>query len=268
MLQLTATVPLKPVDVLSVIKLVLPVVAPEVKLRLWLAGLSVKLGATKVTGTLVVTEYGTEPPEGVPVEVSSSVALPLLPVGTLTVTLVLPVPPEVSATEFGVTEQVGVPPATLLPEIEHVVVTVPTKPLTEVSCRLVVLPLRGADVTTVSGDGVAAAVKLEPVTVTSTAGDVITTPPLVPVTVTLRVPVVPTGVTILRVLTLEPPEVTETLLGCRLQVPDVLPVTAVTVQERFTVPVKPPTEAIVIPSVFPVVAPEMKVSDVDTGVML
>lgn len=267
-MQVTATVPLKLLTDANVIVLVLPVVAPEVKLRLWLAGLSVKLGATKVTGTVVVTEYAAEPPVVVPLEASTRVELPLLPAGALTVKAVLPVPPEVRATELGVGAQLGVPPVTFPAEIEQVVVTVPAKPPVEVSCRLAVFPLSVAAVTTVSDEGVGAAVKAGPVTVTCTAGEVMTMFPLLPVTVMLSIPAVFAGVTMLRVLALELPEVSATLLGCRLQVPEVLPVIVVTVQERFTDPAKPPTEAIVRPSVLPVVAPEAKVREPDAGVML
>jgi len=252
--QLIATEPTKPLVEVSVNPSVLPVVAPEVRLSVLVVGTMVKEGAVSVAVTEVEAVAAMVPPVGAPEPEIFSVSTPAAPAVDVSVTVVVFVPPAVSVTLAGEAAQVptGDPLTTV---VVQPIVTVPAKPLTEATVITLVLPVVApAAIFSVVGSGVS--VKDDAVSVTAMAEEVTTVVPLVPVTVTFNTPEVPGVVVMVNVLVPVPPEVRATGV-VEAQVPAAVPLTLVTVQLTTTEPTKLFTEAKVIASVLPVVAPEM-----------
>jgi len=142
--------------------------------------------------------------------------------------------------------------------------TVPAKPLVEVRVTTFVFWVVAPEVK--ESDGVCGLrVKEGAVRVTAMVEEVTTVVPLVPVTVTLRVPAVPTVVLTVSTVEPEPPEVRASEVGERLHVPAAVPLAVVTVQVRATVPTKLFTDLRAMESVLPVVAPEINEIAVEVG---
>jgi hypothetical protein len=163
-----------------------------------------------------------------------------------------PEPPAVSTALAGLTAQVGGKTSELA-EIEQESATVPLKALTELSGVVVVLAAVAPEVRL----SAAGALRLRdaPVTVTEMAAELTVVVPLVPVTVTLRVPAVPNVVAIVRTV-LEELLLSTTEVGRTEQLPAALPLVVVTVHVSATVPAKLLREAMAIVSALPLVAPE------------
>jgi len=232
---------------------VLPLEAPDVKLSAVGAALSVKLGVTTVAAMLVDTLTAAEAPAVVPEATMVAVSAPTMPVLALIVTMLVDVPPAVSATEDGERLQEPV----VAPLVVQVSATVPTNPLTELRVRvLAALPAAG----TVIVVGEAVSVKDDAVRLRMMAGALTDTPPAMAVTTTLSAPDVPGVVT--RVSMLDADAVVPvrvTLVGESVQEPVAVPLTFVTAQVREMRPAKPLVDATVIASVLPAVVPEMRV---------
>jgi hypothetical protein len=179
-------------------------------------------------------------------------------------TVAVPVPSEASVTLVGATEQVGGKAAVPV-EIEHVRATAPAKPLVEVRVRGSELPVVAPEVKLSEGTE-AVNVKVGGLEVTVTAtGEVTEIEPFVPVTVTLRAPLVPDVVVTVSTLVPVPPEVSVTEVGARAQVPAAVPLAVDTAQVRATVPANPFVEVSVMVEVLPVVAPATRVNVAGEG---
>ena len=258
--QESATAPAKfPVEA-TVSVVVLPVVAPEVKLSEEGEELKVNEGAVTVTVTVDVT-----------------VRLPLIPVTTtdsvpapptvllLMVSVLMPVPPDVSVTEAGAREQVpaAVPVKVVTLQVRP---TVPEKVFTDASVRLSMVELLDPDP---SAGVVVVGVMLNrgPLTTTVMADEVTVVLPLVPVTVTLSVPLALAVLFVMvRVLVPVPPALSAEEVGVSEHVPADVPLAVVTAQVSATVPEKLFTEAKVMLSVTVAPALEIRVSAVEVGV--
>ena len=183
----------------------------------------------------------------------------------LIVSVLLALLPEVSVTELCESEQVpaAVPPAFVTAQVSC---TPPAKPFCDVTVMLSVLPV-AAPAVTVSFVEAGTTVKLGVLapTVTTIVADVTTVVPLVPVTVTFRVPV-PVVLVMDRVLVPLPPALKVAEVGDSEQLPAADPLELVTAQVSATVPEKLFTDARVIVSVLPVFAPAVKESVVEVGV--
>ena len=192
--------------------------------------------------------------------------MPAVPGVVVTVMVAFAEPPAVSVTvgEDGVQVPAAVPVA---PVVAQVMLTVPAKPLVEVTVTTLVLPVVAPEMS-VSVDGAAVAVRPAAFTVTFTGVEVVVMDPLTPVTVTESEPLVPAVVLMVRVELLVEPAVSVTALGDRMQLPAAVPLVLVTAQVSATVPAKVPVEVTAIDDVLPVVAPEISVSAVGVGVMV
>ena len=135
--------------------------------------------------------------------------------------------------------------------------TGPAKPLTEVTVMVSVLPVVAPEVKLSEGDP-AESDKDAPVRLTVMFAELTVVEPLVPVTLTLSTPEVPSVVLMVSVLGEELPAVRVAVAGRMMQLPAAVPLALVTAQPRDTLPAKVVGEATAMTSVLPVVAPEMR----------
>lgn len=182
------------------------------------------------------------------------------------VTVEVPAPLAASVTLAGETAHVG--GTDVVGVMAQVSATEPTNPLVEARVMTSVLPVvapgarvravgRGVSVNEAAGGAA---------TVTTIVDEVMTVVPLVPVTVTLREPLVLAVVLIVSTLVPVPPELSVADVGAREQVPVAVPLAFATEQVRATAPAKAFLEARVMVSVLPVVAPAAREMAVVAGV--
>jgi len=257
--QVTATAPAKVFREFAVTVYVLPVVAPEVKVSEPDAGVSVKVGVTVVTVTVVEAVVAMDELAVVPVPVTVAVRTPLVPAVVAMVTTVVAVPPEDSVTEAGKTEQVpaAVPEPLRLAAVQARA-TLPTKPFVEATVTVLVTVFPEMSVPAVgsaAGDGVR--VKAEAVRLTVMVAELTVVDPLTPLTLTLRMPEVPVVVAMVSVLVAVLPAVSVAAFGRMVQLPAALPLAVVTAQLSCRVAAKLFTEVMVMASGL-VVAPEIR----------
>ena len=234
-----------------------PVVAPDVKLSDGLETPKVKVDEPASTVTAIGDEVITVPPL---LPVTVTLRAPLVPAVVLIVTTLAPVPPDVSATDAGLTEHVS-PAVPLELVTEHVRATVPAKVFSEANATFAVLPVFAPDAK-LSDEFETPKVKVgaPASTVTAIADEVTTVPPLLPVTVTFRTPLVPIAVLIVIGLAPIPPDASTTDGKPSEHVPAAVPLELVTEHVRATVPAKVFTEANATLALLPVVAPDTTLS--------
>jgi hypothetical protein len=133
--QLTVTVPAKPLTEVRVTTLVLPVVAPEV--RLSVSGKAAIVNEDAVRLTVMAEDVTTVVPL---VPVTVTLRTPEVPGVVVMVSVLVPVPPEVSVTEPGDMAQVpaAVPPTLVTVQVD---VTPPAKLLSDAKVTTSVLPV-------------------------------------------------------------------------------------------------------------------------------
>ena len=256
--QLTATPPTNPLVEVSVMVSVLPDVAPGA--RVMVVGEAARVNDGDGTVTRMGNELAATSGPLVPNTVTTRE--PLVPAVVLMVSTLFPRLPEVSATEVGAREQVPAKVPVAL-AAEQVRAAVPAKLFTEASVRLSVVVAPDVNVIAVVA-GVM--LKVGAVAVTTIVDAFTTVVPLVPVTITLRTPLAPAVVLMVRTLVAALPEVSVAEVGANEQVPAAVPLAFVTSQVRFTVPAKAFCEANAMVSVLPVVAPAASVMALVAGV--
>jgi hypothetical protein len=177
-------------------------------------------------------------------------------------------PPAPSITLAGETAHAGCVTA-LLALTEQLSATFPANPFTDASVTAAVFPVVAPDVK-LSEAGVAAMVNdgvATAPTVTTTTADALAAP-LVPMTVTFSVPEVAAVVPIVSTLAAVPPALNAADAGASEHVPATFPLTVDTAHASPTVPAKLFTEATVIASVFPLVAPAISARAETAGVTM
>jgi len=188
------------------------------------------------------------------VPVTVTVSEPLVPGVVMTVSVLVVVPAAARVTGVGAMEQVP----SVEGVTEQVIATDPAKLLTEARVTTSVLPVVAPEINVMLAlAGVT--VNVGPTTVTAIAELATTVLPDVPVTTTCIIPEVAAVGLIVRVVLPVPPEARVTEVGASEQVPVALPERLVTVQVVATAPAKVLTDAMVMRSVLPVVAPAASV---------
>jgi hypothetical protein len=257
------TVPAKVFTEANVTLAVLPVVAPDIKLCDGFATLKVNAGALASTVTAIADEVTTVPPL---LPVTVTLRTPLVPAVVLIVTTPAPIPPDASTTDAGLIKHV---PAAVPLELatEHVSATVPAKVFAEANTTRELLPVVAPDMRLSDGFVTSKVNVGAPAsTVTAIADEVISVPPLLPVTVTLRTPLVPAVVLTVTTLAPVPSDVSATDAGLSEQVPAAVPLELVTEHVRATVPANVSTEANATLAVLPDAAPDTTVKASVPGV--
>jgi len=249
---------------------VLPVAAPETRISEAVAGVRVKPGVTTLAVTVVEAVAAIDELAVVPVPVTAAVRTPLVPAVVTMVRVLVPVPPDVTVTELGETEQLpAAVPVPLRLAALQVRAIVPAKPLVEAAVMVLVTVLpekRLPDVGRDAGDAIR--VKADAVRLTVITADVTLVDPLVPLTAKVRTPDVPVVVVMVSVLVAKPPAASVTALGVKLQPPAAVPLEETRAQLSCSVAAKLLTEATVMRSVLPVAAPEIRLYVVLAGVIV